>query len=678
MHKITFLAKRARTDSVGRKALRSRGALILALLVVLSIVLFAGTNNTTLAAPVPGTDVTYTLDADFDQGTLLNVNHNSPNNNQLQLNDVVTTFPFVWIALSGQGTIVKVDTETGAILGEYLSAPDGRGRDPSRTTVDLDGNVWAGNRGESANELGSAIHIGLQENNGCVDRNGNSVIDTSTGLDDVRSWLNPGGVDDDGGVSSAEDECIINYVRVNGRNTRTVAVNADNDAWIGGYNFFDEFDHDLVHPTVDGNGTLLESINPGCGGYGGLIDGNGVLWSADLSFGRLLRYDPATDTATCLLANQSYGLGIDPAGNIWNSGWCASVIYKFSPAGALLATYPLPDGCHRGVVVSPFDSNVWVANSTDNSVTRLANDGTQVAVIPAGNTPTGVAVDAAGKIWVTNLGSDNAMRIDPATNSVDLTVYLGAGSAPYNYSDMTGVVSLGSTAPQGTWTVVQDGGMAGTLWGTITWNTEPQGSEPPGTSITVEARAADTEAGLGSQSFIPVGNGVDFSLVGRFIEVKATLVPDAVGTSPVLSDIRVQIANEPPDCSAAGPSVDIIWPPNHRFVPIQVLGVSDPDGDPVSITVTSIFQDEPVDTYGDGRFTPDGMGVDTSTAEVRAERSGTKKVPGNGRVYHISFTADDGQGGACSGEVLVGVPHDQGGDPPVDDGALYDSTALSP
>ena len=108
------------------------------------------------------------------------------------------------------------------------------------------------------------------------------------------------------------------------------------------------------------------------------------------------------------------------------------------------------------------------------------------------------------------------------------------------------------------------------------------------------------------------------------------------------------------------------------------MGVTDPDGDPVTITIDSIFQDEEVDTIGDGSFAPDGQGVGTDSAEVRAERVGTKKVPGNGRVYHIYFTADDGMGGACSGEVLVGVPHDQGkGLIPVDEGPLYDST-LSP
>jgi hypothetical protein len=141
--------------------------------------------------------------------------------------------------------------------------------------------------------------------------------------------------------------------------------------------------------------------------------------------------------------------------------------------------------------------------------------------------------------------------------------------------------------------------------------------------------------------------------------------------------IRLQPMNEPPDCSLAYPSVTALWPANHKFAPIDVLGVTDPDSDEVSITVTGIWQDEPVDSYGDGRFTPDGMGTGTSTAQVRAERAGTPRVPGNGRVYHISFSADDGYGGVCMGEVRVAVPHDQN-KPAVDDGALYDSTLLAP
>jgi hypothetical protein len=131
------------------------------------------------------------------------------------------------------------------------------------------------------------------------------------------------------------------------------------------------------------------------------------------------------------------------------------------------------------------------------------------------------------------------------------------------------------------------------------------------------------------------------------------------------------------ECSKAKPSADLLWPPNHKFVPISILGVADPEGDPVTIKVTSVYQDEAVNAKGSGNTAPDGQIDGTNTAQVRAERIGDSGVPGNGRVYHIGFTAEDDQGGSCQGEVLVGVPHDQGqGATPVDDGALYDSTQV--
>jgi hypothetical protein len=129
--------------------------------------------------------------------------------------------------------------------------------------------------------------------------------------------------------------------------------------------------------------------------------------------------------------------------------------------------------------------------------------------------------------------------------------------------------------------------------------------------------------------------------------------------------------NQPPDCSRAKAEPDVLWPANHRLVEIAITGVTDPDGDPVTITVTGNTQDEPTNGVGDGDTAPDGFGVGTSKAQVRAERSGT----GNGRVYAISFKAEDGKGGACTGVVKVSVPHDRGkGSVAVDDGQSFDST----
>jgi hypothetical protein len=164
----------------------------------------------------------------------------------------------------------------------------------------------------------------------------------------------------------------------------------------------------------------------------------------------------------------------------------------------------------------------------------------------------------------------------------------------------------------------------------------------------------------------------------------AALVLGSGGTTVALADISplptrtptpTPTPDLPPTCTTASPSVDVLWPPNHRFVRIEVLGVADPEGDPIVIAIDSIFQDEPVDGNGDGSFTPDGHGVGASTAEVRAERAGA----GDGRVYHIGFTANDAHGGACSGELLVGVPKSRGRKGgPVDGGALFDSTVVAP
>ena len=74
---------------------------------------------------------------------------------------------------------------------------------------------------------------------------------------------------------------------------------------------------------------------------------------------------------------------------------------------------------------------------------------------------------------------------------------------------------------------------------------------------------------------------------------------------------------------------------------------------------------------GAGTKSPDGLGVGDDTAQIRAERMGS----GDGRVYHIDFTAEDVWGASCTGTVTVCVPHDRGaGRDCVDQGPSYDST----
>jgi sRNA-binding protein len=322
--------------------------------------------NESATAQGLGNDLLYTTDADFDQGTLVSVNHDAPYNDQLQLDSQTKPFPFINVAASGRGTVVRANTETGEIVGEYLTAPDGRGLNPSRTTVDLFGNVWTANREEAGLidgiPHGSAVKIGLIVGglrvdatgspdteggylappygyNTCVDRNGDGLIRTSKGLGDILTWpdLTDGLGGTDGLVQDAEDECIIIYQRLsNAEGARHVSVDADNNVWVGGYPYLLRMFYKL-----DGtNGAILDSFDArdiGCGGYGGLIDGNGILWSVG---GALLRYDPIARSGFCI-QQYGYGLGIDTNGYIWMSLWDGGIV-KVAPDGTVVFGFPKP------------------------------------------------------------------------------------------------------------------------------------------------------------------------------------------------------------------------------------------------------------------------------------------------------------------------------------------------
>ena len=133
------------------------------------------------------------------------------------------------------------------------------------------------------------------------------------------------------------------------------------------------------------------------------------------------------------------------------------------------------------------------------------------------------------------------------------------------------------------------------------------------------------------------------------------VVSDGETTSdPDQVSVSVRDANQPPSCALARAEVDVLWPPNHRLVAVGIVGVSDPEDQGITITVTAVTQDEPVNGLGDGDTTPDAV-LQGATALVRSERSGT----GTGRVYTVTFTAADASGAACAGQVAVCVPHDR-------------------
>ena len=503
-----------------------------------------------------GATFNFTDDADWDQGIYTSTNSGPPGtDNQIQIDpNVLTQFSHIWVALSGRDGVARINTNhvdadgyvslaesaagNGAVYGEYLSRPDGMAGNPSRTTTDLNGDVWVGNRDEAGGGKGSVTKISA-----------NPTGTTSSGVWNGSTfnrldWNNSGSADSNGGTSTAIDTAITNYVRTTSPNVRAVAVDANNDVWVGGYT---THHHELIDgntgATVGGTGNSFD-INEG--GYGALVDGNGVVWSADWPTGtssRLVRHDPLTNTTTVINPGRStYGLGIDNSGNVWVANWTYNTVQKYNPAGVLQGTFATGTSSNRGVALTP-DNNIWVAGSGSNKIARLDNNGNLIGTINVGATPTGVAVDSNGKVWVTNYGSDTVMRIDPNIGqygAVDLTIYLGSNANPYNYSDMTGTVVGGTTNPTGTWRVVQDSGVLGQEWDQIFWNDEAEGVVHTGTSLTIMARAANTMSGLNSATYSTFSYGDYLGLFGQFLEVKTVLTRDGSdpnALSPILSDL---------------------------------------------------------------------------------------------------------------------------------------------
>lgn len=105
----------------------------------------------------------------------------------------------------------------------------------------------------------------------------------------------------------------------------------------------------------------------------------------------------------------------------------------------------------------------------------------------------------------------------------------------------------------------------------------------------------------------------------------------------------------------ANPSV--LWPPNHKMVPVTVSVSASDDCDAVPIRkITSVSSNEPENGLGDGDKAPDWKITGDLTVNLRAERSGK----GSGRVYTITVTCTDDAENTSTGTTSVTVPHDQG------------------
>lgn len=449
-------------------------------------------------------------------------------NDQIVLSTTYNALPFIWLSNSNEGTISKINTATGQEIGRYQTGP--AYGNPSRTTVDLDGNVWVGNRGNN-----TMTKIGLKEMGNCIDRNNNGIIDSSTGPQDVKPWTGAWGT-----TTGAQDECILMNVALHWPglpdppDIRMVAISKDNNMFVGG------FYANTVYKVRSSDGVILAGMYGQQGHYGGVVDGNGYLWSMHSGSGYVEKIAPDFSTDVRYpIGHGGYGVALDKAGHVWTNEY-GSRFSRMNPDGTGLVVFTKFGGISggQGIAVDP-SGDVWLAESLSyNFVDRHDNNGVFKGRYYTGQGATGVAVAADGAIWSSNYYGNSTSRIDPKTNAV--TTY-PIGSGPYNYSDMTGFVARSITARLGTWTTTLYCGAFCNSWQSVSWTA----SVPAGTTVSARARSAYNFNLLGSAPWQAAASGQIFpatgagSLPGRVIQVEIKLTTTVDGTTPTIYDVTI-------------------------------------------------------------------------------------------------------------------------------------------
>jgi len=121
---------------------------------------------------------------------------------------------------------------------------------------------------------------------------------------------------------------------------------------------------------------------------------------------------------------------------------------------------------------------------------------------------------------------------------------------------------------------------------------------------------------------------------------------------------RVTVVDTRPPAAAAVATPGVLWPPDHRQVPVHVnLTVSDACSASVAVRLDSATSSEPDDApgSGDGRTSGDVGGIepgDDRDVLLRAERA----AGGTGRLYRLTYVITDAAGLERRVQVVVTVP----------------------
>jgi DNA-binding beta-propeller fold protein YncE len=353
---------------------------------------------------------------------------------------------YIWIANSSEGTVSKINVRTLQEEGRYLTRHDGGG-DPSRTSVNLAGDVAVANRG------GGLVKFHADPSK-CVESNGIAGIQTSTGPDDVlpwtveecRAWHTDFPTTNQRPVAWTPGQVVEGTCDSSGEKVWTVASStpfAPGQGGAGGVTaFLVNGDSGAIEERVE----IEEFSGFGLGAYGGAVDGDGNLYFTPMglvSFSGLLarvELDTLEVTLWPIPAGVApYGITVDHEGRVWVSSTTGAAAARFDPT---LGTWDTVGGFSSLGGLAEGDGLMWIAVDDGAQSVHVDNMTLGPRYTGGSGTTKGISVDLDGYVWAVD---GAAHKFDPDTLQT-LGTYAGL-HGPYTYSDMTGGALGNVTCP---------------------------------------------------------------------------------------------------------------------------------------------------------------------------------------------------------------------------------------
>ena len=378
-----------------------------------------------------------------------------------------------------------------------------------------------------------------------------------------------------------------------------------------------------------------------------------TLYVANYGSHDLTEIDPLTLAVrrTINLSCMPSALAISPDGST-GYALCRNIerlVYVDIPSGSEIASlriaFPFglamtPDGQRAYVSRSMFSRYVDVVDLTQRKVTTS---------ITVGRYPQGIIVGPSGRsVYTANAGSASVSIIDTATNTVRATIAVGNG--PTAVAVDSGEKFLFVANKNDASVSVVDLEIGKTI-------------------VTIPVGVAPQALALASADpllYVANFNSNTISVINTQTYQEMAAIP--VGNGPQALAVLAPTDTTPPDVSLSL-SADILWPPNHKMLPISVeIAVADDQDPHPTIQLVSISSNEPCSdaTVATPSLKLKGanpstcsdisdavIGTADDTFMLRAERFGYSDA---GRIYTITYKVTDAAGNETLATTAVQVP----------------------